>query len=528
MKQLKSITKIKKYGREEWIGILLLGSCVILAAVSVRLCFSGDIWYDELFTMGLSEHSVKELVGYTARDVHPPFYYIYVKAAQELCKLIIPDIPLVAVSKLCSVIPFVLMLVYAATKVRKHFGLLTAGIFTFSLFTMPQLPQYTTEIRMYSLALFLVTAAFLHSYEIVCGKSRDWIYLAIYGILAAYTHYFACAAIGMIYLYLFLWFVRTGGLKEVGRRWLPWVGASVLAYIPWMFAVVSQVSQVKENYWILPLTWRSLGGCVKFLLKPSFADDRWNVAAAVALFGIYAALVLFSLWKGYRGWKEGKNGAGSEAAARERLNRENAFAIAGVLVLLGVVAFGFAASFLIRPVFIYRYMLPAMGCFWLCFSIFFSRFAAKKAVFIPVLLLLLAVGITDYRSFSGEETWKREQMELTEKELAKVSPEDAVIFNFNHVQGILGYYLAGNETYLWLEEPEALIREMFGNRYGVMGTEEIKGWLREGRKVWFAGSGNAREELIAEWEREGLTAEEEASCLIERYWFNLYRINMEK
>lgn len=531
MKPMKSIAKIKNDKPGEWIGILLLLLCAVLAAVSVRLCFSSDIWYDELFTMGLSGHSFEELISFTARDVHPPFYYMYVKIVQELCKLFAANINLVIVSKVCSVIPFLLLLTYAATKVRKHFGLLTAGVFSFCLFTMPQLSQYTTEIRMYSLSLFLVTAAFLHSYEIACGKRRDWIYLTIYGILAAYTHYFAGAAIGMIYLYLLVWFVRSGGLKPVFKKWLLCVAVSVFAYIPWMFAVIGQVSQVKENYWILPLTWRSIGGCVKFLLKPSFADDRWNVIAAVALFCIYAGLVLYSLWKGFRGdnrWIEQKDRIGRETDLQEDVGRENVFAAAGVFVLLGLAAFGFAASFLIRPVFIYRYMLPAMGCFWLCFSIFFSRFVSKKAIFVPVFLLLVVIGITDYRSFFGEETWKREQMELTVKELEKVSSEDIVIFNFNHVQGILGYYLADNETYLWMEEPEALIREMFGNRYGVMSTEEIKSWLREGRKVWFAGSGNAREELLAEWEKEGLAAEEEASCLIERYWFNLYLINMEK
>ena len=73
---------------------------------------------------------------------------------------------------------------------------------------MPNLPQYTVEIRMYTLAMFLVTAAFLHGYEILCGlvqpdrnnakdelgqkekkgNAGDWIFLAVYGVMAAYTH----------------------------------------------------------------------------------------------------------------------------------------------------------------------------------------------------------------------------------------------------------------------------------------------------------------------------------------------------
>lgn len=518
MEQKSIFNHLKKITSSEWIGILLLGICAVLAAMSVRLCFSSDIWYDELFTMGLSEHTFKELTGFTARDVHPPFYYIYVKIIQKLCKLVAADVNLVIVSKLCSVLPFLLLFIYGITKVRKHFGLLTAGIFTFCLFTMPQLSQYTTEIRMYSLSLFLVTAAFLHSYEIACGSRRDWIFLTLYGILAAYTHYFACMAIGMIYLYLLLYFIKNNLWKEVWRKWLLSAAVSGIAYIPWMFAVVSQVSRVKENYWILPLTWRSIGGCVKFLLKPSFMNDQWNVIAAVILFCVYGGIFLLSFYKD-RG-KKGKDG--------QRRQRENMFAAAGVFVLTGLVAFGFTASFLIRPVFIYRYMLPAMGCFWLCFSILYSRFFKNRVIFIPVLLLLLVIGAADYKAFLGEESFKREQMKLTGQALEEIAAGDRIIFNFNHVQGILGYYLPDNETYLWMEEPEELIQEMFRNRYEVMSAEQIKDWLWEGRRVWFVGSGKGREDLIALWKKEQIGTKEEAGCLIERYWFNLYSLYLEK
>ena len=79
--------KIKKLKYMEWIGILLLGITMILAAVSIRFCFSSDIWYDELFTMGLTGHSFQDMIGYTARDVHPPFYYIYVKVIRDILAL---------------------------------------------------------------------------------------------------------------------------------------------------------------------------------------------------------------------------------------------------------------------------------------------------------------------------------------------------------------------------------------------------------------------------------------------------------
>ena len=52
----------------------ILGSVLCLAGmgmlcISVYLSFSSDIWYDELFTMGLANQSCGKLVSITARDV---------------------------------------------------------------------------------------------------------------------------------------------------------------------------------------------------------------------------------------------------------------------------------------------------------------------------------------------------------------------------------------------------------------------------------------------------------------------------
>ena len=61
------------------VGAALLLAGIVMLGVSVFLCFSGDIWYDELFTMGLAGQSLSELTAITAADVHPPLYYMIVK-----------------------------------------------------------------------------------------------------------------------------------------------------------------------------------------------------------------------------------------------------------------------------------------------------------------------------------------------------------------------------------------------------------------------------------------------------------------
>ena len=45
----------------------MLGLGVLMLLRSVLLCFSEDIWYDELFTVGMIEHPYGELVALRRR-----------------------------------------------------------------------------------------------------------------------------------------------------------------------------------------------------------------------------------------------------------------------------------------------------------------------------------------------------------------------------------------------------------------------------------------------------------------------------
>ncbi len=510
---------------DETIGIALLAVSVLLLGVSVYLCFSSDIWYDELFTMGLASQSCGKMISITARDVHPPLYYLIVKLFLTLLGGGADGAGQVVIAKLASVLPFFLCLLYAGTKVRKHFGMFAAGLFSFFLLTMPQLADYTVEVRMYSYALFFIMAGMLHAYELTGEKTGqkknygNWAAVTLYALAACYTHYFACVAACMIYLYLFLAFWREGNWKRKAGRL---VGSGMLCaagYLPWLLSVVTrQVGQVKENYWIQPLSWRSLGGCVKFLFQPFFSHEKLNAVLAVVLFGCYGGLLLL-FWK--KKWKQGQ---GTE-------KRSAWFTVGCIGVLAGIVLFGFFASFLIRPIFVYRYMLPGMGVFWLAFALLVSEIKEKKIVLLPLLLLLLVVGFRNYRSFYGEEMWKRVQMEEAEKALLEIEKEDLILFNFDQTQAVLTFYLP-NETYLWYGEPEALIREMYPSNHSLVegtfsdekGIQAIQGFLKEGKQVWFLGSGNAREEILEKWEKAGMESEEQGSVMVERYWFNLYKI----
>ena len=542
---------------KEMIGWMFMAFSLIMLVNSIRLCLSSDIWYDELFTMGMVEHSYGELINFTARDVHPPLYYMIAKLILDLCKLIIPSADSVMIVKIVSVMPYFLLLIYAVTFLKKRFGIFVSGVFMFCILAMPQMSAYTVEMRMYGWALFFVTATFFHAYEIVPGgitvgnsgiekqsiennkinnyRVQNYVAIILYGLAAAYTQYFACIAVIMVYLYLLVWFVLSyskmhdnAHLDKAAIRnlkgWLACVVISIIGYLPWLFVLISQITAIRDNYWILPLTWRSIGGCVKFLMKPAYGQEWINVAIAVVLFLTYVSMLAAYGFSGHR-------------------NATFFYALAGCLVLCGLVIFGFIASIVIRPIFVYRYMLPAVGCFWLCFALCLDNFwsygrfrlisydssgsispvSISSAFSMIILIIILMAGLTDYRAFMGEEEYRAVLMQETKKALSDIEEDDIILYNFDQLQAVCGYYM-DQESYLWNAMPEQLIIDMFGNKGSIQDTGSIGQWLDDGRNVWFFGSFNSREDIREEWEQDGINTEEIGSYMLERYWFNIYKV----
>ena len=213
-------------------------------------------------------------------------------------------------------------------------------------------------------------------------------------------------------------------------------------------------------------------------------------------------------------------------------------------MLAGTALFGIAVSFLMRPVFVYRYMLPALGGFWYCFAFFASgngtasgraqekqvkRRGAdpgKRICQILPLVLLIGVGLVDYRSFVQGEQLKGEQMQRTLQAFASLEEDSVILFNFDQVQAVAGYYL-DRETWLYGDEPETLIVEMFPDVKAAGNAEWVKSLLEEGRTVWFVGSNLAREVVLEEWDELGIVPDRIVdSLLLERYWFNLYHLSL--
>ena len=610
-------------------GVLFLFLGILSFFVCLLQAFGQDIWFDEVFSVNFIQHSYREIAALTGKDVHPPLYYWYLKLFHDIGKVLVPAASSIVLCKLASMLPFVGIFVYTLTAIRKNFGLHIAGLFWFLIMTMPQISNYTVEIRMYSLALFFITAAFVHSCELVRAfpaqgvseaertaepgvaagteetaepgaaagteetaepgvaagteeaaepeaagsevtsgaalasgsvtgenglikgwkKNKHWLLFWGYGILTAYTQYYACVAVIAIYIAVFIFYavmahkgktsckkthIHKEQLKEqeailtkapvkgwkaehtteqeTGRiagkcigKVLLCAGLSVLAYLPWLPLFFSQVRTVSSSYWIQPLTWKSIFGCMKYIFLPVSHAVKKNYVLACVMILLFGAAFLYSF------------------LMKRKDARGRFFLLTGLWIAVFTTLIGFVCSILNRPIFVYRYLIPCLGAMWLVAAVVLWDFIEKNwgiLLFVPFLLS----GYSNMQGFYGEENKKIAEMKATQSFLADFPKDAVVLCNFNHVQAVTACYLKdSNEIWLYGSNPEDLIAELLPQCRGLEDTTELLQLVKE-RDVYFFGSFNSREELLKEWETEGIAYTEEGTYLLERYYFNVYHL----
>ena len=236
----------------------------------------------------------------------------------------------------------------------------------------------------------------------------------------------------------------------------------------------------------------------------------------------------------------GKDSGDSGHKDRARDHAASLYIFGSAAVLAGVIAAGIAASIIIRPVFVYRYMMPAMFIFWTGYAVLIGKTVEESPRIITiaiVIVTIVTIGATCIRSFNlfrWEEARKAEGMKQFEVTLDKIRqdyPDTLIVCNFNHVQAMMWYYLE-NDSVLWGYTDETLIADICDRSPIVMidDASDLKEMLagRGQSEFLFFGSGNARDEIIEDWNSyEFFTEMLHNSCFLERYYINIYKVALK-
>ena len=125
---------------------------ILLLAASVRLIGISDesIWLDEGVSISASRMSVPDIVNWTASDIHPPFYYLALKAWMVFGQ---SEFVLRGFSAVFGVLT-VFAVYYVCLDL---FGKRVSLVASLLLAVNPVSVYYSQEVRMFSLMAFLVS-----------------------------------------------------------------------------------------------------------------------------------------------------------------------------------------------------------------------------------------------------------------------------------------------------------------------------------------------------------------------------------
>lgn len=256
--------------------MLVAVAVILLATVMFRAVGVAEdcITRDEAFSWRLIQYPVPELLSRTGQDVHPPLYYLLLKAWSALCGRSLLALRAMSVGLAAGTIPVLVAAVGefgrqndrqdTAIGSRLTLGGLLAAIL-FAVHTSQLYPG--RDARMYPLGVFLAVLTswlLLRALRAVGGSLRWWIAYGIAVALFCYTHNYAFFTVAGQSLFVLGTVARKMVGKQrheadrVGEGFL-FAGSLALAlYLPWIPVLFGQIHEVRASYWIREMDWAEI------------------------------------------------------------------------------------------------------------------------------------------------------------------------------------------------------------------------------------------------------------------------------
>lgn len=357
---------------------------------SFSLIFNNNIWFDEGFTLSLIQHNFSEMIEIIKSDMHPPLYFISLKA---FCTLFGYSVP---VTKLFSVLGYIATLSLGVTIVRKYFSVETAIIYMIAVGAIPMSLYFSVQQRSYQWAIFFVTLCFLETLLFLKNsKKYHSILIVVAGLLAAYNHFYALLAIGIIFCFWNVYVIAK--LRDQIKTVIIADLCMFAGYLPWLFVLYDQVADASNNFWLKGVEPLSL---------------------VVFISGAIISILILLI--------------------KENRNLPRLFAIIAVLSFQLI---GLIVTIFIRPFYIARYSVVVLGifAFLVAISINSLKLRGKKiaVVVLCVINILCFVG-TDIFEYNSSMTGCLER-------LNKYVSTDDIFLYCDSSFGMMSYYYPQNK-----------------------------------------------------------------------------------
>lgn len=248
---------------------------------------SSSIWHDEGYTMWLLKYDFWGIIERTARDVHPPGYYLIAKpwvmlfGTSEFAIRALSIVFSVGIVYLAYKIVESVFDGYGKKGINERLAFWASMLVAFS----PFMVRFAQEARMYGVVAFFTTLGTYFLVKIICGKNERIVgnvgndkinnsnkrsnpSILIYFLyvlsmaIAIYTQYYAFFVVMVHWIivaavtpgfFTFKWgksFKERFGIFNY-KWWLAGL-APIFLYLPWFPVAYEQVTRVGTSYWIKP------------------------------------------------------------------------------------------------------------------------------------------------------------------------------------------------------------------------------------------------------------------------------------
>lgn len=397
------------------VSTVILLALLMLLPIALSFFFFSEqsLRLDEAQSLWQTSRSPGEILTVIGRDVHVPFYHL----SLHFWRFAFGDS--VEVARLFSLLFYLLQIpaIYAlgALAYSRQVGLFAALLLAIS----PFMNWYGNEIRMYTLFTFLVIInqyCFLRIYK--RRGTEPWAGYALSAIAGVFTHYFfflPLVAQGAFYLLRRASF-PPGSLRRLLISW----ALVVVAFAPWAWFVYS-LGEVMNQQPLLeqPTAVNLFGAFAQFLF--GFQEDHLNTVV-LSLWPVILLLGFLALRRS------------------GPLQRESEYFLLTVLLS---VAIAFAASFVLRPVFVSRYLIFTIPSLYLLLAALLNLYSRPlgrglAAGLVALMLFTLSLEIVNPAT-PVKEQYREAALYLDEN----ARPQDVVVVTTPFTVYPMEYYYRG-------------------------------------------------------------------------------------
>lgn len=340
--------------------IIMFFYAFIAAFHNLLRLFDNCFWGDEGIVIRVARQPWGEMLRNVANSGHSPLHYAFA----WVCVRILGESGFVY--HLSATLPYFIMIFVTVTLVKEWFGNKAAVILiSFSTF-LNNAVTYNLEVRMYAWCELFILMTYLMTYRLIkTRKNIFYIFMAVTSIGAVYSHYFALASIGILYLVIFVYAVKT----EKGAIWKVVVsGGSVLvALVPWLLFTKQIRGGIVADYSLDQVSWLA---CIDFIFS-----SKYSMVLLICFFVVLAVAMVYDL--GIVVVK--KDGEGKKCidlklkVGEMHLGSDWVWIVGGLAAVFGTIAAAEIISHLIYPIIVLRYLYVSYVIMWLLFAVAVSK-----------------------------------------------------------------------------------------------------------------------------------------------------------